>query len=318
MKTIYEPGEEDRERMREPRGKVVEGAEALAEHVQEQEHTRVVAVGDRVSIDLATHGVQPDISIVDGKEQREDVAAEEHAVLEHALQLEAKNPAGRITEQAWNRIREAVAHDCPTRLTVKGEEDLLALPIILFAEPSALVVYGQWDRGAVAFHPTEDHKDWVRELMELQRYREVIVGGTWDAFHAGHRYLLLAAFEHGEHVHIGVTSEAFARERADHELDPFEERKEAVETFCERFGVTHRARIMSINDIYGNAVEDGDALLVTRDTLANGKTVNQKRLETGRTPLDLAVMDRITGPDSTVISSSRIRSGLIDRDGLPV
>lgn len=317
MTPIYEPDDSERERMREPRGDVVEGAEALAEYVQGQEHDRVIAVGDRVSIDLATHGIQPDISIVDGREQREDMADEEHTVLEHPLELETGNPAGQITEQAWNRVREAVAHDCPTRLQVDGEEDLLALPAILFAEPTALVVYGQWDRGAVAFHPEEEQKAWVRELMELQRYPELIVGGTWDTFHAGHRYLLLAAFEHGKQVHIGVTSERFAAERTDHTLDPFETRRGAVERFCERFGVTEHAQLHAIDDIYGNATEEGDALLVTRDTLENGKKVNEKRLKAGRTPLDLAVMDRITGPDSEVISSSRIRNGRIDRDGLP-
>ena len=42
------------------------------------------------------------------------------------------------------------------------------------------------------------------------KYKRVAVGGTFDKFHYGHRSLIAKAFEIGENVEIGVTSNVFA------------------------------------------------------------------------------------------------------------
>ena len=44
----------------------------------------------------------------------------------------------------------------------------------------------------------------------MKRYKRVAVGGTFDKFHYGHRHLIAKAFEIGESVEIGVTSNVFA------------------------------------------------------------------------------------------------------------
>jgi len=92
---------------------------------------------------------------------------------------------------------------------------------------------------------------------------------------------------------------------------------------------------MPIDDIYGSAVKEGDALVVTEDTLPNGRKINERRQEQGREPLELIIVDRlrdeagdvVTDSGSTrtegpvrdeaggVVSSSRIRAGEIDVDG---
>ena len=47
--------------------------------------------------------------------------------------------------------------------------------------------------------------------MELKRFRVVATGGTFDEIHAGHIALLSKAFEVGDKVIIGVTSDEFVR-----------------------------------------------------------------------------------------------------------
>jgi len=49
---------------------------------------------------------------------------------------------------------------------IDGEEDLLTLPAILLAPLSSLVLYGQWDRGAVMVEVTEEMKNQVKKLLE--------------------------------------------------------------------------------------------------------------------------------------------------------
>ncbi|MDY6773629.1 MAG: DUF359 domain-containing protein, partial [Candidatus Nanohaloarchaea archaeon] len=196
MEAVYRATEEDRERLRDPRSEVVEGEE-LPELVDEKEFHRLVAVGDRVSLDLFDAGREPDISILDGRIQREEVGEERQRRLEEApsdLGLSIDNPAGEVTEEAWRAVREAVARDCRVKLRVEGEEDLLALPSIIYSSPDSLVVYGQRNEGAVVLGPGEELKRFVRGLVGRRRYGKVIVGGSWEFLHAGHRSLLLEAF----------------------------------------------------------------------------------------------------------------------------
>lgn len=45
--------------------------------------------------------------------------------------------------------------------------------------------------------------------MSTKKYGKVAVGGTFDKFHEGHRLLIEKAFQIGENVLIGVTSDEF-------------------------------------------------------------------------------------------------------------
>ncbi len=315
---VYEITDEDRERLREPQGDVVQDDE-LIEELEKRDYHRLICVGDRVSLDVVDSDVDADISVVDGRIQREEIDGDEHDRLDTELVLDVENPAGTITEAAWNIMREAVAHTCSTTVHVDGEEDLLALPAFLFASPDSLIVYGHWEDGAVIAEPDAELKEFAQDLIGVAQRPHLIVGGSWDQFHAGHRYILLAAFEHGKQVDIGVTTDEMLadmeKDNAD-ALEAFETRKQHVESFLDTFGTADRADIMPIDDFRGDAVEaDHGILLCTDDTMENAKKVNEERLEQQKTPLNLAVLDQITDETGEVISSTRIRSGMIDRDG---
>ena len=51
-------------------------------------------------------------------------------------------------------------------MIVKGEEDLLALPAILFAPLNSVVLYGQIDLGVVMVEVTEEKKKGVEEILK--------------------------------------------------------------------------------------------------------------------------------------------------------
>jgi len=50
---------------------------------------------------------------------------------------------------------------------VEGEEDLAALPAILYADENSVIVYGQPLEGIMVIRPTEENKKKVRETLEL-------------------------------------------------------------------------------------------------------------------------------------------------------
>ncbi len=317
MMPAYTPDAEDREALREPHGTVVQGDELIDLVRGRKEYQRLITVGDRVSRDLAGAGMQPDIAVVDGKIERE-AAGDPLRRLDPDVTLDAANPPGGITEQGWARVRQAVAHTCTSAVVVDGEEDLLALPAIANASPDSLIVHGHWEEGAVVLEPGADLKAFVNDLVGHRTHDHVIVGGSWDRFHAGHRYILLAAFEAGTHVDIGITDDDMLRDKIGHDgFDAFDDRKRNVRRFLDAFGLRSRARTLQIDDFRGNAVEEGDALMVTDDTRDSAERINQERRDAGREPLDLLHVDRIRGPDNRVISSTRLRANRIDRDGRP-
>jgi cytidyltransferase-like protein len=150
------------------------------------------------------------------------------------------------------------------------------------------------------------------------RYRLVAVGGTFDMLHKGHRALLEKAFEVGERVIIGVTSDAFARRlHKPHKVDPYEARMRALEDFLRERGYLHRASIVELSDPYGPAIEDGEieALVVSEGTGHRGGEINRIRAAKGLRPLDLIKVDLVRAEDSKPISTTRIRRGEIDREG---
>ncbi|MDY6773630.1 MAG: hypothetical protein SVS85_00390, partial [Candidatus Nanohaloarchaea archaeon] len=100
------------------------------------------------------------------------------------------------------------------------------------------------------------------------------------------------------------------------EFQPFGERKEELKSFLRTFGIRERAELHRIEGFRGNAVDEGDALAVTGETRESGERINELRREKGRETLELVEVEQVHAVDGGPISSSRIREGEIDRNGL--
>ncbi|OGK10206.1 hypothetical protein A2767_02025 [Candidatus Roizmanbacteria bacterium RIFCSPHIGHO2_01_FULL_35_10] len=80
------------------------------------------------------------------------------------------NDPGTINIKTANEIKKSINEFIKTGkkqlMIVKGEEDLLALPAILFAPLNSVVLYGQIDLGVVMVEVTEEKKKGVEEILK--------------------------------------------------------------------------------------------------------------------------------------------------------
>jgi len=145
-----------------------------------------------------------------------------------------------------------------------------------------------------------------------------VVGGTFDRFHAGHRKLLTTAFEQSENVTIGIaTVELYENKKLALLIEEYNDREKAVVQFLSDNGFTDRSEIIQINDIYGTSIDSDsiDAIFVTESTKPNALKINEERDKRGFKSLEIITVPFVLGDDGEMISSARIRKGLIDREG---
>ena len=149
------------------------------------------------------------------------------------------------------------------------------------------------------------------------KYKHVIVAGTFDGLHSGHKQLLQFAFSVGEHVYVTITSDIYTKNYKPN-ASSFEKRKRDVERFLLEENLLRRAMIMPINDGFGIAIDKSlpiDALIVTSETFIGGEKVNAKRESLGLSPLKLVVTPVTIGETGLRISSSHLKTGIINERG---
>jgi pantetheine-phosphate adenylyltransferase len=147
---------------------------------------------------------------------------------------------------------------------------------------------------------------------------KVMVGGTFDPLHDGHRSLLSRSFalagRDGEVV-IGLTTDQFASRKL-HQIRPFDFRKKELIAFITNQNFTARWIIEPLNDQYGSALDaDFDAIVVSEDTLPVAMEINRLRCERGKKKVDIHQITCVLAEDGRWISSTRIWRGEIDVHG---
>lgn len=146
----------------------------------------------------------------------------------------------------------------------------------------------------------------------------VAIGGTFDRLHKGHKTLLRRAFELGQGVIIGLTTNALIRHKPDWQLiTSYEERAAELRQWLNSEVYGGRFIIEPLCDPYGPAITDEklQLIVVSEETYSRAKEINEIRRKRGLTILDIAVLTMVLADDETSISSTRIRAGIIDRDG---
>lgn len=148
--------------------------------------------------------------------------------------------------------------------------------------------------------------------MNTKKYKKVAVGGTFDKFHDGHKKLLETAFEIGNEIEIGVTSNEFGGRKGD--IDSCKERMANLKSF---FNDKSNFSVTPLNDSYGTTVfdEEFDAIVVSEETKPTAIEINEIRKNKGMLPLDIIVVHFVLAEDGVPISSTRIRCGEINKKG---
>ncbi|MFA4878042.1 MAG: phosphopantetheine adenylyltransferase [Methanoregula sp.] len=147
---------------------------------------------------------------------------------------------------------------------------------------------------------------------------KVMVGGTFDPLHDGHKQLLGRSFEiagAGGQVTIGLTTDTFAS-RKGHPIRPFFLRRAELEEFIGKSRFPAHWQIEPLSDRYGPAIDaDFDAIVVSEETLPVAVEINKLRRQRGAKKVDIHQISCVLAEDGRWISSTRIHRGEIDIHG---
>lgn len=135
-------------------------------------------------------------------------------------------------------------------------------------------------------------------------FKRIVVGGTFDILHDGHRSLLKTAFENGGSIVIGLTSDEFALRFRTREINSYECRKKGLLDFSNDFKAD--ITVECINDTYGMATldEEIDAIVVSEETLLRAEEINTIRYKKGLPKLTIIVVPLVLDDSGKPLSSS--------------
>lgn len=129
--------------------------------IQQVRPPKVATVGDVVSRESLKAGIPVGLRLVDQMTLRKAI---DHFEIKAERVFRVRNPAGVITQEAWDAIKEALEQR-EAVIFVDGEEDLLAIPTIVESPENSFIVYGQPSEGLVVVTATPAVKAEVKLMV---------------------------------------------------------------------------------------------------------------------------------------------------------
>ena len=145
----------------------------------------------------------------------------------------------------------------------------------------------------------------------------VVVGGTFECLHDGHRELLRKAFELADsgEVDIGLTSNEMANKRP-RKIPDYSIRKEKVIQYIQQIAEGQKYTIVELNDSFGKTLaKNYDYIVVSPETYSVALKINKLRAEKNMKDIEIVKIDYVLAEDQMRISSTRIVLGEIDIHG---
>ena len=142
-----------------------------------------------------------------------------------------------------------------------------------------------------------------------------LVGGTFDFFHIGHQKLINSCLNNCDILEIWISSDKITQ-RKDPRISSWKERSNLIK---QNLSLEQSSKVTfhELLDDYGVAISHKNAtkIFCTSETFSNCEVINEKRSQNGLKPLSIILVSHELSKDGSIISSSRIRNGQINRDG---
>lgn len=152
----------------------------------------------------------------------------------------------------------------------------------------------------------------------MSKYKLIVSGGTFDRFHKGHEVFLSQQLKISDKVLLGITSDTYVKKSKGAAVESYAIREKAVQSFFRKNHAGLRVTIVPIEDA---GIPDEwqvlpiEAIVVTNSTKKGAEQINEERKRKGLFVLPIEVVQLSTSPDGKAVSSTRIRSGEINRQG---
>ncbi|MGQ9788279.1 MAG: GTP-dependent dephospho-CoA kinase family protein [Candidatus Hadarchaeaceae archaeon] len=159
-----------RPRLQCPLGRLFTDLPDIFGYLRKIKPTKLITVGDMVTYGFLSSGFKPDIAVVDLNIMRSPADKKIASVIEsfEASVVWVKNPAATITQEIWKALESAKP---PTKIIVRGEEDLATIPAVLTSPEGSAVVYGQPGQGVVLVEVNEKKR---QEFWEILRQFDAV------------------------------------------------------------------------------------------------------------------------------------------------
>lgn len=149
-------------------------------------------------------------------------------------------------------------------------------------------------------------------------YSHAVIGGTFDHLHFGHCDLLSQALAKSKKLTIGITKTSLTGHKEfANQIQSYALRYSDVELFIQLNGREKDVQLIPITSLYGSTLQDAslEAIFVTEHSLPGAIQINEERQRLGLAPLQIERCALRIDDSNQVLSSSRIRAGVVNREG---
>lgn len=142
-----------------------------------------------------------------------------------------------------------------------------------------------------------------------------VLGGTFSRLHKGHKLMLKYAFNTGNKVVIGLTTDEYLKHNKSYRGYSYAMRKKKLERYMSTLGSNFE--VLPLGTRSGNTETNPEysAIVVSKETMKNAENINKKRAANGLRELEIITVPVILAEDLFPISSTRIISGEINNSG---
>ena len=152
--------------LKEPFGILIEENNVNRENISSfiERSNKIVTVGDTTTAKLLKLGFIPNLSIIDNKEKR--IFKNKFIEFDVDEKIYCENKPGEISTQAMELLKKITMMNFDKiQITVDGEEDLLALPLFMYAPDRWTIFYGQPNMGLVVVEIDEITRDKAKSIF---------------------------------------------------------------------------------------------------------------------------------------------------------